>query len=42
MLRNMLAAALRHLACSRWYMAISVLGLAVGLCVALLVALHYE
>jgi putative ABC transport system permease protein len=39
MLRNMLAAALRHLARSRWYTAISVLGLAVGLCVALLVSL---
>jgi putative ABC transport system permease protein len=39
MLRNMFAAALRHLARSRWYTAISVLGLAVGLSVALLVAL---
>lgn len=39
MLRNILAAALRHLARSRLYTAISVLGLAVGLSVALLVAL---
>jgi len=39
MLRNMLAAALRHLARGRLYTMISVLGLAVGLCVALLVTL---
>jgi len=39
MLHNMLAAALRHLARGRLYTVISVLGLAVGLCVALLVAL---
>lgn len=39
MLRNVLAAALRHLARSRLYTAVSVLGLAVGLCVVLLVAL---
>ena len=37
--RNCLAAALRHLARNKLYTAISVLGLAVGLCSALLAAL---
>src|SRR5262249_44403065 len=39
MIRNVLAAALRHLARSRLYTAVSVAGLAVGLCVVLMVAL---
>ncbi len=39
MFRNCLAAALRHLARNKLYAAISVLGLAVGLCTALLAAL---
>jgi len=39
MLRNMLAAALRHLARGKLYAAIAVSGLAVGLCVALLAGL---
>ncbi len=39
MFRNCLAAALRHLAGNKLYTAISVLGLAVGLCTALLAAL---
>jgi len=39
MFRNMLAAALRHLARGKLYAAIAVLGLAVGLCVALLAGL---
>ncbi len=39
MFSHYLAAALRHLARNRLYTAVSVLGLAVGLCVALLVAL---
>src|SRR5262245_55579958 len=40
MLRNMLAAALRHLARGKFYAAIAVSGLAVGLCCALLAALY--
>lgn len=40
MFRNALAAALRHLSGDRWYAAIAVLGLAVGLCTALLAALY--
>src|SRR5580704_2641905 len=39
MFRNCLAAALRHLARNKLYTAISVLGLAVGLCASLLAAL---
>ena len=39
MFRNCLAAALRHLARNKLYAAISVLGLSVGLCTALLAAL---
>jgi putative ABC transport system permease protein len=39
MFRNCLAAALRHLARNKLYTAISVLGLAIGLCTALLAAL---
>lgn len=39
MFRNYLAAALRNIARSRWYAAISILGLAVGLAAALLVGL---
>src|SRR5215831_9326349 len=39
MLRNCLAAAMRHLGRHRLYSAISVLGLAIGLCTALLAAL---
>src|ERR1700722_12787531 len=39
MFRNCLAAALRHLARNKLYTAISVLGLSVGLCAALLAAL---
>ena len=39
MIRNCLAAALRHLARNKLYTAISVLGLSVGLCTALLAAL---
>ncbi|HXC57861.1 MAG TPA: FtsX-like permease family protein [Steroidobacteraceae bacterium] len=40
MLRNMLAAALRHLARGKLYATIAVSGLAVGLCCALLAALY--
>ncbi len=39
MFRNCLAAALRHLARNRLYTAISVIGLAIGLCTALIAAL---
>src|SRR5579863_4313679 len=39
MLRNCLAAGLRHLRHHRLYSAISVIGLAIGLCTALLAAL---
>jgi putative ABC transport system permease protein len=39
MFRNCMAAALRHLSRSRLYTAISVIGLAIGLCTALLAAL---
>ncbi len=39
MFRNCLAAALRHLARNKLYTAVSVLGLAIGLCAALLAAL---
>src|SRR5665213_841209 len=39
MFRNCLAAALRHLARNKLYTAISVLGLSIGLCTALLAAL---
>lgn len=39
MFRNCLAAALRHLARNRLYTAVSVLGLSIGLCTALLAAL---
>lgn len=44
MFRNCLAAALRHLARNKLYTAISVVGLSVGLCTALLAALvvHHE
>jgi putative ABC transport system permease protein len=42
MLRNYLATALRHLARNRLYSAISIIGLAVGLCGALMAALVIE
>jgi putative ABC transport system permease protein len=39
MFRNYMAAALRNLARNRWYAAINIVGLAVGFCAALLIAL---
>jgi putative ABC transport system permease protein len=40
MFRNYLAVALRNLARSRWYSAINILGLAVGLAAAMIMALY--